>query len=86
MPSSAAFSPMAAALPGFDTSTTRDPIGPAPPDQVTPVLTMSAEEVAQLMPRNFPRTCPSTIPPAAWPNYWTTLDSGDIAVVDGQPG
>jgi len=30
---------------------------------------MSADEVAQLMPRSFPRMCPSTTPPVEWPKF-----------------
>ena len=60
----------------------RSTAGKAPADGITPVLGMSPEEVERLMPKQFPEVCPSTIPPAEWDNFWTTLESGDIAVVD----
>ena len=59
------------------------PVGPAPPDQVSPVLGMTADEEQQFMPKRFPLVCPSATPPAEWGNVWATLDTGDIAVVDG---
>lgn len=63
----------------------RSTAGKAPSDRITPVLFPTAEDVAQLMPKHFPRVCPSTTVPEEWnPAYfWTTLESGDIAVVDG---
>jgi len=59
------------------------PPGPDPPDGITPVFVMSSADVEQLMPKQFPRVCPSPTPPAAWGAIWTTLDTGDVAVVDG---
>jgi hypothetical protein len=59
------------------------PPGPDPPDGITPVFVMSSADVEQLMPKQFPRVCPSPTPPAAWGAIWTTLDAGDVAVVDG---
>jgi hypothetical protein len=59
------------------------PPGPDPPDEITPVLLLTPEEVATFLPKHFPRVCPSATPPPEFGNVWTTLDSGDIAVVDG---
>jgi hypothetical protein len=63
----------------------RSTAGKAPSDRITPVLFPTPEDVAQFMPKHFPRVCPSTTVPEEWnPAYfWTTLESGDIAVVDG---
>ena len=61
------------------------PPGPDPPDGITPVWVMGPEDVVQFMPKRFPLVCPSTTPPAEWDAVWSALDSGDIAVVDGQP-
>lgn len=58
------------------------PPGPDPADGITPVLIMNAADVAQFMPKHFPRMCPAATPPAEWGDPWTTLESGDIAVVD----
>lgn len=60
----------------------RSTAGKAPSDRITPVLGVSAEEVATLMPKQFPDVCPSTVPPAGWGDVWATMESGDIAVVD----
>jgi len=60
----------------------RSTAGKAPSDGITPVLNMSAEDVARLMPKQFPDICPAPTPPVEWGNFWTTLESGDIAVVD----
>lgn len=60
----------------------RSTAGKAPSDGITPVFIMSAEDVERLMPKQFPEVCPSTVPPAEWGNIWTTLESGDIAIVD----
>ena len=61
------------------------PPGPDPPDRITPVLPVSTPEDLALMPKRFPQVCPSVTPPTAWGSVWTTLDSGDVAVVDEAP-
>jgi hypothetical protein len=60
----------------------RSTAGKAPSDGITPVLNMSPEDVAKFMPKQFPDVCPSTVPPAEWDHFWTTLESGDVAVAD----
>ena len=60
----------------------RSTAGKAPSDGITPVLNMSRAEVESLMRKQFPDVCPSTSPPAEWGHFWTTLESGDVAVVD----
>lgn len=73
-------------LPGVQYFDDNGPPGPDPADGITPIFNMTAEEVAQYMPRGFPRVCPSATPPADWGSVWTTLESGDIAVVEGRSG
>jgi hypothetical protein len=62
------------------------PPGPDDADGITPIFGMTEAEVEQYMPRGFPRVCPSVTPPADWGAVWSTLDSGDIAVVEGRAG
>ncbi len=59
------------------------PPGPDPTDRITPVFILTPDDLA-LMPKHFPLVCPSVTPPAAWGDVWASLDSGDIAVVDGE--
>jgi hypothetical protein len=65
------------------------PPGPDLADRITPAFqpnpadAADVEQFMQLMGPRFPRVCPSTTPPVAWGEVWSTLDSGDIAVVDG---
>ena len=58
------------------------PIGPDPADRISPIFLMTAEEVAQYMPRGFPRVCPSATPPADWGTVWTELEAGDISITE----
>lgn len=57
------------------------PAGPAPPDQVSPVLQVAPGDPN--FPKHYPSVCPAVTPPADWGTVFATLDTGDIAVVDG---
>jgi len=60
----------------------RSTAGKAPSDRITPVLGMSAEDAARLMPKQFPDLCPSAVPSSEFGDVWATLEAGDVAVVD----
>lgn len=59
------------------------PPGPDPADRITPVFPFSPEDLEKFMSKRFPLVCPSATPPAEFGDVWATLDTGDIAVVDG---
>jgi hypothetical protein len=59
------------------------PPGPDPPDRITPVISPDAADLERFMPKRFPNVCPSTTPPTEWGDVLVSLDTGDVAVVDG---
>ncbi len=60
----------------------RSTAGKEPSDRITPVLGMSPEDAARLMPKQFPDVCPSAVPSPEFGDPWATLEAGDIAVFD----